>query len=116
MPVWLQYLSPVIVAIISSGATLLIARRRDKTDVAHQAVEILTHDVITPLREQLDAQQEQINHLEHRQTLYFAAVGYIRALCHWLDPAVSAIEPEYMKAHPKPHLPDGLREDIPDQQ
>lgn len=81
-------------------------------DAAKQAVDILTANVITPLRSQVESQANQINQLEAEQKVYFKAVAYIRALCHWLDPAVAAIEPEYMAKHPKPSLPDELRDQI----
>ena len=82
------------------------------TEAARQAVMILTDSVINPLREQVETQRTQIAYLERQQERYFAATSYIRSLCHWLDPAVRAIEPDYMAEHPKPALPDILREQI----
>ncbi|RBQ00149.1 PRTRC system protein E [Bifidobacterium xylocopae] len=93
---------------------------------AHEASQILRDDIIAPLREQVEAQERQIRDLQARQAKqvaelrrlrdgqaqYRVAIRYIRRLCHWLDPAVTAMDPGYMARHPKPHLPDELRGQI----
>ncbi|NMM98166.1 PRTRC system protein E [Bifidobacterium sp. DSM 109959] len=126
-----EFWSTLILALVSGGGlggvvTLIATRNRTRaetehesaeadklaTEAAHQAVTILTDSVIRPLREQVDLQEAQIDHLEKQQERYFVATGYIRSLCHWLDPAVRAMEPDYMAQHPKPALPDVLREQI----
>jgi hypothetical protein len=115
---------PIIVAVIGSGVvstilTLLAQRGRERADAgklaaeaANEAVDILTNDVIAPLREQVADQRAQIEHLEAQQARYWTATSYIRSLCHWLDPAVTAMDPAYMSRHPKPRLPDELREQV----
>lgn len=55
-------------------------------DAADKAVKILTESIIDPLREQVAFQETQIQHLE--------------------------TEPEFLKRHPKPSLPDELRPDV----
>lgn len=114
----------VIIAFISSGMltafiTLFATWRKDEVDAgrlaaeaAHEAVDIMRDGIIKPLREQVDSQNEQIEHLDRQSAKFFASVGYIRALCHWLDPAVRAMEPACMAKHPKPHLPDSLRDQV----
>lgn len=126
-----QFWNDALIALIGGGGvggviSALAARRKtnaetqqaqsqaDKltSDAAKQAVDILTQNVIQPLRDQVENQSEQIDALEKDQRTFFKAVTYIRALCHWLDPAVTAIEPEYMAAHPKPSLPNDLRGEV----
>lgn len=80
-------------------------------DAADKAVKILT-DIISPLREQVTYQEEQIRHLEEVQRKYFKAVAYVRGLSHWLQSFCEVAEPEFLKRHPKPSLPDELRPDV----
>ena len=87
-------------------------RRKDTADIAAQACDILTDSVITPLRSQLDSQEDQIRHLEAQQRKYFALTAYTRSLFHWLQEFCEITEPEFLARHPKPSLPDDLREDI----
>lgn len=80
-------------------------------DAADKAVKILT-DIISPLREQVTYQEEQIRHLEEVQRKYFKAVAYVRGLSHWLQSFCEVVEPEFLERHPKPSLPDELRPDV----
>lgn len=82
------------------------------TEAAQAAVQILTDSVIQPLREQVDKQAAQIQHLEERQRKYFALTAYTRSLFHWLQQFCEIVEPEFLARHPKPRLPDELRPDI----
>ena len=88
------------------------SRRKDTADIAAQACDILTDSVIKPLREQVESQEEQIQHLESQQRKYFTLTAYTRDLFHWLGLFCEIIEPEFLKRHPKPHLPDELRADV----
>lgn len=81
-------------------------------DAADKAVKILTDSIIDPLREQVTYQEEQIRHLEEVQRKYFKAVAYVRGLSHWLQSFCAVAEPEFLKRHPKPSLPDELRPDV----
>lgn len=81
-------------------------------DAADKAVSILTDSIIDPLREQVTYQAEQIRHLEEVQRKYFKAVTYTRSLFHWLQSFCEVAEPEFLKRHPKPSLPDELRPDV----
>lgn len=74
--------------------------------------DILTDSVIKPLREQVESQEEQIQHLEVRQRKYFALAEYTRRLFHWLQQFCEIVDPDFLERHPKPHLPDELRGDI----
>ena len=40
------------------------------------------------------------------------AVAYTRSLFHWLQSFCEVTEPEFLKRHPKPSLPDELRPDV----
>ena len=68
--------------------------------------------IIDPLREQVAYQAEQIRRLEEVQRKYFKAVAYTRSLFHWLQSFCELVEPEFLKRHPKPSLPDELRPDV----
>ncbi|WP_094660625.1 hypothetical protein [Pseudoscardovia radai] len=124
MDFWVAFL----VAAVGGGGlggliTAVIGRRRTMAerdslaaDAARKAVDILTVDVIQPLRDEAGDQRKRadrlaarVDQLEAEEAAYVSAVRYIRALCHWLDPAVTAIDPGYMSLHPKPRLPDDLR-------
>lgn len=100
------------------------------TEAAQAAVQILTDSVIQPLREQVDKQAAQIQHLEEKQAMqtrnleqtqqdlkekqeeYFALGAYTRSLFHWLQEFCEIMEPDFLARHPKPRLPDRLRPDI----
>ena len=112
-----EFWTAVVVALLSGGGIgalggALSSRRRDTADIAAQACDILTDSVITPLRSQLDSQEDQIRHLEAQQRKYFALTAYTRSLFHWLQEFCEITEPKFLARHPKPSLPDDLREDI----
>lgn len=88
-------------------------------EAAKQAVNILNSEVVTPLREQLKTQRDeldyaesQIAHLEESQRKGFKVAAYTRSLCHWLQQYCEEVDPEFLARHPKPRLPDDLRPDI----
>ena len=98
----------------TTGAIIgaISSRRKDTADIAAKACDILTDSVIKPLREQVESQEEQIQHLEDQQRKYFALAAYTRQLFHWLQQFCEIVEPDFLKRHPKPHLPDELRADV----
>lgn len=118
--------SALFVAIVSSGLltsllTNLHNRRHDTVETQHlieqvasESISTLNQQVITPLKARVDDQQSQIEHLEAQQRKYWTSVQYTRRLCHWLDGVVQDMEPDYLKSHVKPHLPDLLRVDLGD--
>ena len=112
-----DFWTAVIVALVGGGGVGAIvgavsSHRKDTADIAAQACDILTDSVITPLRSQLDSQEDQIRHLEAQQRKYFALAAYTRSLFHWLQEFCEITEPKFLARHPKPSLPDDLREDI----
>lgn len=68
------------------------------------------------MKRQIDEQDEKINALiKNRDELQYTIdleTGYIRALGHWLSKFCEIIEPEFLENHPKPSLPDALRNRI----
>ena len=112
-----EFWTAAIVALGGGGGVGAIigavsSRRKDTADIAAQACDILTDSVINPLREQVDEQEGQIEHLEKQQSKYFALTAYTRSLFHWLQEFCEITEPEFLARHPKPSLPDELRADI----
>lgn len=112
-----EFWTAFVVALVGGGGVGAIigavsSRRKDTAQIAAQACDILTDSVIKPLREQVDSQEEQIQHLESQQRKYFVLAAYTRSLFHWLQTFCEIIEPGFLANHPKPHLPDELRADI----
>lgn len=112
-----EFWTSLLVALIGGGGVGAIigavsSRRKDTADIAAQACDILTDSVINPLREQVDEQEGQIEHLEKQQRKYFALTAYTRSLFHWLQEFCEIVDPDFLERHPKPYLPDELRADI----
>lgn len=119
-----EFWSAVIIALIGGGGigSLLSSwSARKKADAeadnlaayaAEKAVSILTDRVIAPLREQVEYQEQQIKHLERVQRKYFVTIAYLRKQAHWLNQFCEVVSSDWADAHPKPRLPDELREDI----
>ena len=119
-----EFWSAVILALIGGGGigglvgAWLNSRKNEAdidsitADAADKAVKILTDSIISPLREQVAYQEEQIRHLEEVQRKYFTAVAYTRSLFHWLQDFCELVEPDFLARHPKPSLPDELRPDV----
>lgn len=120
----MEFWSALILALIGGGGLGGMVgawsnRRKNEADIdgitadaADKAVRILTESIIDPLREQVAYQAEQIRRLEEVQRKYFKAVAYTRSLFHWLQSFCELVEPEFLKRHPKPSLPDELRPDV----
>lgn len=111
--------------IVGTIITVVVGRRTNSQDArdsaeadklaaeaADAAVHILTDSVIKPLRDQVDSQEKRIKELEVHQHKYYILSAYTRSLFHWLNELCEITEPSFLKSHPKPHLPDELREDI----
>lgn len=108
----------IVTAIIGVGGvaiggliTWVMNRRSDLTS-AYQALVSAQGD----MKRQIDAQDQKINALiKNRDALQYTTdleTGYIRALGHWLSKFCEIIEPEFLENHPKPSLPDDLRDRI----
>ena len=68
------------------------------------------------MKQQIDAQDQKISALiTNRDAMQYTIdleTGYIRALGHWLAQFCDIISPEFLENHPKPSLPDNLRDRI----
>lgn len=68
------------------------------------------------LKKQIDAQDEKINKLiktrDELQHVSDLETGYIRSLGHWLSKFCEIIDEEFLNQHPKPSLPNELRDRI----
>ena len=97
-----EFWTSLIVALIGGGGVGAIigaisGRRKDTADIAAKACDILTDSVIKPLREQVESQEEQIQHLEVQQRKYFALTAYTRSLFHWLQQFCEIVEPDFLQ-------------------
>lgn len=68
----------------------------------------LSHLVIS---EQEQRRQAEANLLEEKQKT-FENTAYLRALGHWFETLCGVLDPAWLEAHPKPHLPDIIRPEI----
>ena len=144
-----EFWSAVIISLIGGGGIVgeiitAWSNRRSKSQDEHEqaeadklaaeaaetAVHILTDSVIHPLREQVESQGAQIQHLEKKQAEQaknleakqknleeqqkknLVVTTYTRSLFHWLQEFCEIMEPDFLARYPKPRLPDKLRPDI----
>jgi hypothetical protein len=98
---------------IAVGGTITWAttRRNNLTTAYQHLVEAQGE-----LKKQIDAQDEKINKLirtrdglQHTSDL---ETSYIRNLGHWLSEFCEIVDGEFLTRHPKPSLPDELRDRI----
>lgn len=86
-------------------------RRNNLTDAYKHLVEAQGE-----LKKQIDAQDEKINKLiQTRDELQHTSdleTSYIRSLGHWLAKFCEIIDKEFLERHPKPSLPDELRDRV----
>ena len=111
-------MTEIFTAIIGVGGVALgglitwVASRRSDLTSAYQALVSAQGD----MKQQIDAQDQKIDALiKNRDELQHTIdleTGYIRALGHWLAQFCDIIEPEFLEKHPKPSLPDDLRDRI----
>lgn len=114
----IETMTDILTAIIGVGGVAIgglitwIANRRSDLTSAYQALVSAQGD----MKQQIDAQDQKIDALiKNRDELQYIIdleTGYIRALGHWLAKFCEIIEPEFLENHPKPSLPDNLRDRI----
>lgn len=98
---------------IAVGGTITWAttRRSDLTTAYQHLVEAQGE-----LKKQIDAQDEKIDKLiqtrDELQHVSDLETGYIRSLGHWLAEFCEVIDDEFLARHPKPSLPNELRDRI----
>lgn len=101
------------IAGIAVGSTITWAttRRNNLTTAYQHLVEAQGE-----LKKQIDAQDEKIDKLiqtrDELQHVSDLETGYIRSLGHWLAKFCEVLDEEFLTRHPKPPLPDELRDRI----
>lgn len=111
-------MTDILTAIIGVGGVVFgglitwLANRRSDLTSAYQALVSAQGN----MKQQIDAQDQKISALiKNRDMMQYTIdleTGYIRALGHWLAQFCEIIEPEFLESHPKPSLPDELRDRI----
>lgn len=114
----IETMTDILTAIIGvcgvaiGGLITWLANRRSDLTSAYQALVSAQGD----MKRQIDAQDQKITVLiKNRDAMQYTIdleTGYIRALGHWLSKFCEIIEPEFLENHPKPSLPDELRDRI----
>lgn len=95
---------------IAIGGTITWATtRRNNLTTAYQSLV----EAQGELKKQIDAQDEKINRLiqtrDELQHISDLETSYIRSLGHWLAQFCEITDKELLRRHPKPSLPDELR-------
>nr|UVX91897.1 MAG: Protein of unknown function (DUF2570) [Bacteriophage sp.] len=109
-----ELISPLfgLLGIALGGAITYTTTRRNNLTTAYQHLV----EAQGELKKQIDAQDEKIDKLiESRDELQHVndlETGYIRSLGHWLAQFCEVIDEEFLARHPKPPLPDELRNRI----
>lgn len=101
------------VAGIAVGSTITwITSHRNNLSTAYQNLV----EAQGELKKQIDAQDEKIDKLiKSRDELQHTSdleTGYIRSLGHWVAQFCEILDEEFLIQHPKPSLPDELRDRI----
>lgn len=110
-----ELISPLfgLFGIILGGTITYATTRRNNLTTAYQNLV----EAQGELKKQIDAQDQKIDKLiesrDKLQHLNDLETGYIRSLGHWLAQFCEIIEDkEFLNHHPKPSLPDELRDRI----
>lgn len=102
-----------VAGIAVGGAITWATTRRNNLTTAYQHLV----EAQGELKKQIDAQDQKIDRLiesrDELQHINDLETSYIRSLGHWLAKFCEIIEDqEFLTRHPKPSLPDGLRDRI----
>lgn len=101
-----------LAGIAVGGAITWASTRRSNLTTAYQHLV----EAQGELKKQIDAQDQKINTLiqtrDELQHVSDLETGYIRSLGHWLAKFCEVIDDEFLARHPKPSLPDELRDRI----
>ena len=93
--------------------TWMLNRRKDLTSAYQELV-----DAQESMQREIDAQDAKlekfISQRDQLQTILDMETGYLRALGHWLAQFCEVIDPEFLARHPKPRVPDELRDRLVD--
>lgn len=108
----------IIVALVTGLCAITVAmvtwaqnRRGDLSEAYRRLSEAQLN-----MQQEIDRQDEKLAALiRERDELCFRddlKTSYIRAMGHWLGELCEVLDPEFLKRHPKPSLPDALRSTI----
>lgn len=108
----------IIVALVTGLCAIAVAavtwvqnRRGDLSEAYRRLSEAQLN-----MQREIDRQDEKLaEFIQERDELRFQddlKTSYIRAMGHWLGELCNVLDPEFLKQHPKPRLPDGLRSTI----
>lgn len=122
----------IIVAIITGVASLAVSligfKSKKKSDEAEAYKSM--QETIEGLHRDIKEQDHRIGHLSHlviseqeqRRTAEAGLLeekqktlentAYLRAVGHWVAGLCEVLDPQWLQAHPKPHLPDVIRPEI----
>lgn len=109
-----ELISSIIgVAGIAIGSTITwVSTHRNNLTTAYQHLV----EAQGELKNQINAQDEKINKLiqtrDELQHISDLETSYIRSLGHWLAQFCEITDKEFLERHPKPSLPDELRDRI----
>lgn len=128
----IQLDTTIIVAIITGVVSLTVSiigfKVKEKSDEAEAFKSM--QETIEGLHRDIKEQDHRIGHLSHlviseqeqrrqaeaglleekQKTLENTA--YLRAVGHWFAGLCEVLDPQWLQAHPKPHLPDVIRPEI----
>lgn len=108
----------IIVALVTGLCAIVVAavtwaqnRRGDLSEAYRRLSEAQLN-----MQREIDRQDEKLaEFIQERDQLRYLddlKTSYIRAMGHWLGELCNVLDPEFLKQHPKPRLPDGLRSTI----
>lgn len=109
-----ELISPLFgfLGIALGGAITYATTRRNNLTTAYQHLV----EAQGELKKQIDAQDEKIDKLiesrDELQHINDLETGYIRSLGHWLAKFCEVIDEDFLARHPKPSLPNELRDRI----
>ena len=96
---------------LGGAITYATTHRNDLTTAYQHLVEAQGE-----LKKQIDAQDEKIDRLiksrDALQNVSDLETSYIRSLGHWMSTLCEVLDEEFLTRHPKPSLPDELRDRI----
>jgi hypothetical protein len=108
----------IIVALVTGLCAIVVAsvtwgqNRRGNLSEAYRRLS----EAQLNMQREIDRQDEKLaEFIRERDQLRYQddlKTSYIRAMGHWLGELCNVLDPEFLKQHPKPRLPDGLRSTI----
>lgn len=108
----------IIVALVTGLCAIVVAavtwaqnRRGDLSEAYRRLSEAQLN-----MQQEIDRQDEKLSAFIHERDELRRQddlkTSYIRAIGHWLGELCQVLDPEFLEKHPKPRLPDGLRDTI----